>query len=210
MKAAGAFEGVLGTGQDRGQTQQELPAHDARVVHRRKLLPHGLDCRLAANAAARRREHVPRQFLEIGPSRIPQTDIDAIALHSFERRIWVQAMRPTRYIEDLRGVAHQSFCHQKAGGQLLVLAGRAHDNGNAPAFDADFQRLFARQKIRVPPGCGAVEALDRDLGDAGVHGKTITPPRSAATGNPASGKTWRRGLMSAEEADPLSPPQCFV
>src|SRR5207244_1496555 len=102
-----------------------------------------LDAGLAADAATRRDHKVSLEALaEIGRGDV-EDYVNCVGLGF--------ALRPAHppYITQLRMRIDESFGEQKPGGQLLVMAGRAHRQRKAPSAEADLERLFHRQLVRL-------------------------------------------------------------
>ena len=120
-----------------------------------------LDGRLAADAAARRAEHVPGEGLAVELRAVRQQDIDDVAAP----RVVIGVARALGYFEDVPGFRGDALAEQEAGGELPVVPGRAHHDGDAVALDADLEGLLARHVVRRPG-----PAIGRNLLDAELFG----------------------------------------
>src|SRR5690606_33148662 len=97
-----------------GRAHVETPLHG-----------HGLDRRLAADAAARRRVEMPLEPLEV--------DLDAFCkLHADDVDEAARGRLPARRDAcDLAAVANDALGEQEADGELRVVSRRTHRDGNA-------------------------------------------------------------------------------
>jgi hypothetical protein len=70
---------------------------------------------------------------------------------------------------DVLGPGDQAFAGQEPGGELLVLAGGSHGDGQGIAVDADLERLLDRQLVAQALTLAPVDALDPGAADVGVE-----------------------------------------
>jgi hypothetical protein len=139
------------------QRRDDGPRRRHRRRERRKLPAHRLDGRFGANAAARRRENIPAQPREIHVHARREHDIEHVFARQVrgrsaravfgmrrERRISTSAVN---HVEHIVALAHEPFRHEKSRRQLAIVPRRAHDDGDAPARDANLQRLLDRQHV---------------------------------------------------------------
>ena len=96
-------------------------------------MPNGFDGRLAAHPAARGTENISREFRRIERARILERDVDDVV---------VARVSASSDIKDVGCCSDEVFREEESGGQFAVVARCAHDDGDAVAFDAEFQRFL--------------------------------------------------------------------
>src|SRR6266404_6854742 len=189
MQAASAFEGFLRGGKRSGQFEQDLWLNLEIVLNRWKLLPNSLNRRFAADAATRRGENMASQLLQVQGFRLSQPHVDHIPLrpahlwpgprNSFTRDCFSrllkdaatvarrpQAMRTVPDVNKIASCMHQALGHEKSCRQFAIFARRPHDDGDAVAFDPDFQRLLGSKEVLVVRTCGAVHPPQGNFSDS--------------------------------------------
>ena len=124
-------------------------------------LVHGLDAGLAANPAARRREDVARQTLEVDGRARREQHVDDVLRGGLSAGVTRAGARAANHVEDIIAPPHDSLAHEKAGGEFPIVAGSSHDHGEAAPGDANFQRLLHRHHILGRDFPRAFDASDR-------------------------------------------------
>src|SRR5437588_481352 len=138
-----------------GRPAADLAVHDESIVEDGGDPPDldRLDRGLPAYSAARRRVEVPPEALLIDPHTRPQEHVDDIvSLLAVERAVGavINAI-------DLLGGLHDAFGEEEAGGQLEVVSGRPHRDGDlqgrlvAAKAQSDFERLLDRERVLADP-----------------------------------------------------------
>ena len=133
---------------------------EARGMALPDLHAHGVERRLAAHAATRCRVEMPQQSAGIHPHMVGQFDADDVP------DALVRARRPAMLhpAHVFRG-SDDGLAGEEAHGQFLVVAGRAHGDGDALVHasgarfvgQADLQRLFDGDGV-----AGAARSVGRD------------------------------------------------
>ena len=163
VQTAGFVERLLFGSQLGRQLQQRLRGDERLALGQgREVTVHGLNGRLAAEAAA-------RAGIDVAPE-LGQVELD-IGRKEHIEHVAVQRRLALLAGGDLEHVARpgdHALGEQEAKREFLVVAGGAHGHGHRLALDADFQRLLPRQRVvRRLAGRAlfpAQNAGDRDLG----------------------------------------------
>ena len=142
VQTAGFVERLLFGSQLGRQLQQRLRGDERLALGQgREVTVHGLNGRLAAEAAA-------RAGIDVAPE-LGQVEFD-IGRKEHIEHVAVQRRLALLTGCDLEHVARHgdhALGKQEAKRELLVVAGGAHGHGHRLALDADFQRLLPRQKV---------------------------------------------------------------
>ena len=170
MEAAGRRERALRVEQASGQRGDNVAGHLERALDPLRCDLDGLDRALPADAARRRRVEVPLEALGIEPIGV---DVD---------RVRCEIVRnPSR-------ARREALRQAEAERELLVVAGRAHGDGDWLSADADLERLLDGDEIvllralREPQGGDASCRVRRRLGHAmSVLGERRGAPRVGAS-----------------------------
>src|SRR5690606_2722385 len=166
VQAAGSVENVLLRAECVRQTAERVACDRevGAVEIEAALHLHGLEGRLAADAAARRGVEVTLEAIEIDVDAGRELDADDVD----------QAVRGGRaaraYGRDVVRAADDAFGVEEAYGELEVLAGRAHRDGNAPLAvlavheiaEPDLEWLLGRDHV-VRDGARRADADPADL-----------------------------------------------
>src|SRR5689334_14541068 len=132
--------------------------------HRAALHLNRFDGCFSADAATRTRVEIALQSFEI----------DLNACVQFHRNRITRLARISRRLGspdsmNLRRALENAFGEQETRGQLEIMAGRTHGDGNGPLAELDFERFLDGQQILQRSRRGPIDLLDRYRQDAAIH-----------------------------------------
>ena len=194
VQPAGAVERGLRRAQDIGETRQSLRGQAQRIVvdAEVRLGGHRVDAGLAAHPARAGRGEIALDSGARGCDVIGEEDIDHIA--------GVRSVRAGAVAgrADVGGVMDHAFGDEEPGGELDVVAGGAHRDGQRSAVDADLQRFVGGDEVgtlggEVPDPHARHTSSNGDVG----HVLQYRPCRAVSVGRggcaPARGRQGCHG-----------------
>ena len=194
VQPAGAVERGLRRAQDIGETRQSLRGQAQRIVvdAEVRLGGHRVDAGLAAHPARAGRGEIALDSGARGCDVIGEEDIDHIA--------GVRSVRAGAVAgrADVGGVMDHAFGDEEPGGELDVVAGGAHRDGQRSAVDADLQRFLGGDEVgtlggEVPDPHARHTSSNGDVG----HVLQYRPCRAVSVGRggcaPARGRQGCHG-----------------
>ena len=168
VKAAGAVEHPLGRPQTVGQRRQQPGADGEAVVSDVEVGagPHGVDARLATESAGGSGDEVAGTPDRRQGRARHQVDAEHVVLLGLVLR---DAVADGADLARL----HEALGDEEAGGQLEVVAGGAHGDGQGVAVDADLEGLLGGQGVELNLAGILLDPEQAALGGDGGHDLTV-------------------------------------
>ena len=166
VQSAGPLEDGLLAPQRFRQPMNNLRWQHQGILRQQRATLHAecFDGRFAAHATTGGGVEVPLQAFEIHLDAGVQLDGDGVT-----RLAAISAGLGTANAVDLLGALQDAFGEQKARGQLEVMTGSPHSDGDGLVPEADFEGFFDGQEILKGTRRLSVDSLNRYREDISVH-----------------------------------------